>query len=624
MDRQKNIVRSCSLFVMVLALVMPCHAQSASESTNSLLVLYDENQSVSPKLQRVRTLIRANVLDLAQLILETEGPPSIANKAWINWERQLWKLYRIKGNWQGLYQRSRQIPPAFPERIRKEADVQAIYASIELNDGKKARTLLRKQLLSNDLLEFESRKFRKLLIESYLADDLLTDASVAMRNYQSDFHSEKEDWLLLRAKIHLKRDYPDFAANLLSSLNIPAAQLLRIFVGLKNQSLQPALAISRAEKLFASLESLSDRDAIKAYQILAVIIYATHSSDQLPPAVDQIEQYLIAIKDGISVLDNIYPRYSVSDLLAAYEATALDVARRFELKTDDWLNAVSRLPATEIMQKKAIYGYLLQNRHAIASNYLQQNKRSLQQLNDSFVTYLIRSNRIDVVSHVYGVGKPFGTLTLSGNVSLKLSDAALAAGNTRLAAEVNRVLTDIPHGMEHVDWLLRTVRISIIAGDYDKGVDDLRRWIVEFDQLESAQTNRILQPIFDLQTANQHKLALQLLHEVNKRSQSNRHKREIAYWIGQSYQATRQYIKAADYFLFSALQKDNGFDQWGESARYNAAEALLAANLVADSRVLFEGLLARATTDNRRTQLKQKLQQLWLHESSLQAVQFAQ
>ena len=76
----------------------------------------------------------------------------------------------------------------------------------------------------------------------------------------------------------------------------------------------------------------------------------------------------------------------------------------------------------------------------------------------------------------------------------------------------------------------------------------------------------------------------------------------------------RQFVRAADHYLFSAMQKDGGWDQWGIAARYQAAESLQSANLVIDARVLFEDLLARAADDKRRSLLKQKLQQLWLLE----------
>ena len=65
------------------------------------------------------------------------------------------------------------------------------------------------------------------------------------------------------------------------------------------------------------------------------------------------------------------------------------------------------------------------------------------------------------------------------------------------------------------------------------------------------------------------------------------------------------------------MQKDNGFDQWGESARYRAADALLQGNFFADARTLFSDLLKRAQDENRIQALRQKVQEIWLRESSL-------
>ena len=49
---------------------------------------------LSPQLQRVRTLVRANALDLALAVLESQSPPAVATDDWIAWERQLWALYK--------------------------------------------------------------------------------------------------------------------------------------------------------------------------------------------------------------------------------------------------------------------------------------------------------------------------------------------------------------------------------------------------------------------------------------------------------------------------------------------------------------------------------------------------
>jgi len=606
------------LVIMLAGNIVVSHAQSSLTAQPALTALYDDDHSFSPELLKVRTLVRANVLDLAQSILETEGPQILPTSEWLDWERQLWTLYRVRGKWEALYQRTRQVPPAFPVSIRREAEIQAAYAFIAMDRSVKARRLLRKHLLSNDISELEKRDFRKMIIESYLAEDLLEEASIAMKNYQFDYRSQEQDWLLLSAQVYLKLDQPDSAVNVLAPLDQPAARLLRIFARLNNQSMTPEQGIAGAKKLQKSLDSQSEHNAVKVHQVLAVIIFAKQNGIDAPPAIAELENYLIEVGQVDSQSDNIYPRFNISHLLAAYDAVALEEANESGLlvgEYSNWFDHALQLPVTETTTKKAIYGYLLQK----ASDPIFRI-----QLNDFFVNSLIESDRIDLISGFYGDGNVFGELALSGNVGLELSNYALATGNIQLAAAANSGLTEPPLGMEQLEWLLHVARISIIAGDYKKGASDLMSWLEGFENLQPEQTDQVLQPVFDLQTVNQHILALELLHAVNARSHSKKHVREIAYWIAESYQASRQYIKAADYYLYSALQKDNGFDQWGESARFRAAESLLSANLVADSRTLFEDLLARANDENRKLQLQQKLQELWLLESSLKSVESVQ
>ncbi len=605
-------VKILILTALTAGFCLPGHGQSSPTALTELYDVGDDNaQPYSPQLLRIRTLVKANVLDLAQSILETQSPPDLPTKEWMNWQRQLWALYRIRGNWAALYQRTRQIPPAFPMWIHREADIQAICALIKLNSGKTARHLLRQYLLSGAVTEWEKRRLRKLMVESYLTDNLLHEASIAMKNYQVDYRSQEEGWLLLSAQIYLRLNDADAAVNLLAPLNQPAAKLLRIYSRLKNQSMTAQQAIDSANTLLPASASLPDQAVPKPHQVRSVIIYARQSSNQHLPAVDEMEQFLIEVSaQNITAVDG-YPHYSVADLMDAYAAIALGESNENGLLVGDtsaWFDFLISLADDQIILRKAISGYLLKN---VNDGFLRK------QLNNIYIRALIQSNRVDVIPQIYGDGKPFGKLALSADVGLALSNFALANGNIRLAAEVNKELVEVPQGMERRQWLLHVARIAIIAGDYAEGAADLMEWIEEFDQFTPEQTDQVLQPIFDLQTVNQHSLALELLHQVYARSHSVRHMREIAYWIAQSYQATRQHLQAADYFLFSALQKDNGFDQWGESARYQAAESLLSANLVADSRVLFSGLLTRATEAGRKQQLRQKLQELRLLEYSI-------
>ena len=573
-------------------------APSPESGNTSLENTASYQPSYSGQLSRVQVLIRANVLDLAQKILETQGPPALPNADWINWERQLWSLYESRKKWSKLYQRLSRIPPAFPASIHFEADIKAISASIETDQGAQARRLIRKHLASGLVSEVEKKNLREKTIESFLNDGFLREATTAMEHYQHDYRSQEDDWLLLSARVYLQINRPDQAINLLAPLTSPAARLLRIQARLQNRSMTSSQAIGAASTLLANnADSLNELDA------LSLMISASIESASSIARVGFLERYLIA-KSGNASRSHSYHEYTVEDLFDAYSEIALKEANRLGLLIGDhvqWLDYVDRSLLDNNVIRKSFYAYLCVN---------VTNPKVRRRAVDGYVNTLIGSGNTDLILETFGSTGFLGELTMSADIGLYLSNDALEKGNVRLAAAVNNGLTEIPSGMRQEDWILHVARISIIAGEYDKGAERLSQWIQSYSSLTPEQTDKVLQPVFDLQKVKQHKRALTLLHLVNDRASSDRHRREIAYWLAESYQETRQFLQAADYFLYSALQKANGFDQWGESARFRAAESLVQANQVSDARALLEGLLDRATEESRKNSLKQKLQQM--------------
>ena len=561
------------------------------------------------QLIRVKILIRANVLDLAQRILETQGPPAVPGDDWINWERQLWSLYKSRKRWHSLYQRISQIPPGFPASIHFEADGKAISALIAMGRGGQARRLIRKHLSSSTISEANKKDLRVKVIESFLDDNLFRDATIAMEHYQHDYRSQEEDWLLLSARVYMQIGRLDQAINLLAPLTNPAARLLRIQARLSNGSMSPEQALGAASALLQS-----NGDDINELDALSVMISASKRSRAQLSTVDLLERYVLASLEDIERSQS-YQKYDVADLFEFYSKIALQEANRFGLLIGDhvqWLDYIERFPLNNNASKKSLYAYLCMN---------ITNPLSRRRAIDGYVNTLIGSGRTGLILAAFGEDSMLGELNLSADIGLYLSNHALEKGNIQLAAAVNNGLTEIPSGMRQEDWVLHVARVAIIAGEYEQGADRLSNWLKSYTRLTAEQTDKVLQPVFDLQKVNQHKRALTLLHLISDRSSTDRHQREIAYWLAESFQETGQYLKAADHFLYSALQKANGFDQWGESARFRAAESLVQANQVSDARTLFEDLLKRATEESRKNSLKQKLQQIWLLDSYVSSIE---
>ena len=564
----------------------------------------------SPELQRVRTLIRANVLGLAERVMEEQGPPQLANGEWLNWERQLWALYRASQSWHKLLDRIQSLPPAFPAAVRAEAERESISALLALGRGKEARSILRRQFFNPALSERDKIIVRRQVIESYLIEDLVTEANRSARQFQQDFRPQDKEWLMLGARISLQSGNPDSAVNLLAPLTEPDARLLRSWARLKNDSLEPEQLRQNAEIMRAQPEFEDLQQAL-----LAVLVHAAGLIGDKAAQAGYLEEYLLAPQSASTALARGLPVYGVGDLVEIYRAIALDQANQagFLLGEEaQWGQFAVKLEPGMLIERRSVWAH-------IAASVDGEGLRRVA--SDHLINAAIDSGRSDIILELYGESKPLGKLLLSPATGLRLSNLAIEQGNVQLAAEANSNVTGPPQGMSYAEWLVYTGRISIIAGRHQHGAEQLDKWIDSMAELTPEQTDNILQPVFDLQTVDRHDLAIPLLEKINRLAPKGDYPREIAFWIAESYDATRQYVKAADYFLFSAMQKENGFDQWGESARYRAAEALLEGNFFDDARTLFEDLLNRASEEPRRQALQQKIQQLWLRQSSTERTQ---
>ena len=605
------------LGVMVGSPAQPLHHSQARAAEAEAALALASRQA----LLRVQNLVRANVLGLAREILETRGPVMRPTPEWLQWERQLWALYRVQGQWQKLYERTQRLPPAFPRDIRQEAQLQAVASLTVLQRGSAARSLIRMQLLATDASQQYKRRLRQSLIAAYLADDLLPEARIAMENFRRDYGSGETDWLLLGAGVLFRSGDLDAAINLLAPLDQPEARLLRLYARLGNGSLTPDEVIDRALELKASPSG-----KYLQREIQAVIAQANITADKLHPLVDALEIYLLAPRNpavdgsgggaGSGPRSGVYPQFEIADLFDIYAKIAHDEANKAGLLTGEerrWLDYAQGMPPSSTVVRKSLFAYLADGAH---NSPLWPAFR--QSAVDGYVDVLIDTRRTGLIAHLFGPDARLGELSLGGETGLRLFAHALDNGDFQLAAEANANLWVLPAGVDRTDWLLQAGRTDILAGKHEQGAMKLTEWVDAHRALSAAQTDAVLQPIFDLQTVEQHSLALELLHKVDALAPAGKHRREIAYWLAESYHGSGQYTTAADLFLHSALQQADGFDRWGGAARFRAAESLMAGELFNDARRLFEDMLARAESDASRNALKQKLQRLWLLESSPQ------
>ncbi len=583
----------------------PIDAVPIDESPTRKAPASETPTPVSQELTRVQNLMRAEVFELAQEILETQQPTPQLSAEWWQWERQLWALYRRQNQWQKLYQRVQRLPPATPQAMQHQATLQVVEAMTASQQGSSARSLLRAQLLRADVTEQRYRDFRQAMVAAYVADGLLPDARIAVDGFYREYSSQETAWLLLSAGVLLQSGNPAAAINLLAPLQNIDAQLLRLYARLNNQTMPPAQVIARAMEIMAS-----PRGESMAREIQAMIVQAHIHAQQPQAVVTAMEEYLLMSAHQEAPTSRVYPQFSMQNLVDEYAAIARQQAEQVDLLVGDearWLAHAKQLPSESAVARKAMFAYLALN---------ADSPPLRQRATDAYVNILLDENQIGLIERLFAHPSRHGKLTLSGETGVRLSAHAMTQNNVQLAADANASLLQLPATAERKDWLLQAARIDIFAGRYQSGADKLHAWLEIFTSLNAAQSSAVLQPVFDLQTAEQHQLALPLLHKIERRAATDKQRREIAYWLAESYDGNGQYRIAAELFLRSALQTAAGFDRWGQAARFRAAEVLMHNNLFGDAQRLFEGLFAHASEKNRRNRLQQKLQQVRLLQSS--------
>ncbi|MCW8887787.1 MAG: hypothetical protein OQK25_01860, partial [Gammaproteobacteria bacterium] len=118
----------------------------------------------------------------------------------------------------------------------------------------------------------------------------------------------------------------------------------------------------------------------------------------------------------------------------------------------------------------------------------------------------------------------------------------------------------------------------------------------------------------DLQTARQDAAAIRLLTRIDSQLSDPKLHRELLYWIADSNMSLENYRLAAQGYLQSAIVTGiHSMDPWAQTARYQAAKALLKADLKIDAKAIYEQLLKHTKNASRRALLKQELEQIHLH-----------
>jgi len=589
------------------ALAAPTHAQTpASPAGATPPALVTDSPPAAQELARARDLVRANALELAQEVLESRAPALRPGAAWLAWERQLWVVYRLRGRWAALYART--APGArWPGPVGREARLQAVKALTELGRGREARALIQAALADAESSPAQQRQARRALIAAHLADGDAAEAGRALREFQARYGLGAVDaeLQLATAASALRAGDADAAINQLATVDSAPARLLKLYARLRASEMA-------AGEVAAGALALLESPAAPVRSIYAVVAAAHREAGARYPLTDALEAYLLAPPVESSPV-GAYPEFTVADLRAAYADIAAHQIRRAGLATQDaaaWLDYAQRLPPALGVARRALFA------HLAATTERAEIRRAAV---DGYVEEIATTARIGLILLFFGADKPLGELALGGRAGLRLAAAAVAAGDFAVAAAAGAALREFPADGDRAAWLLRAGRVDVFAGHHARGAGRLAEYLESFEALTDAQTDAVLQPIFDLQTVGEHALALPLLRQVDARAPRGKHQREIAFWRAQSHAGAGRQRRAAELFLHSAMQADDSFDRWGRAARLRAAEALVEAGLFGDARRLLQDLLVGATSDARRLRLRAELQRVRLLQGAAES-----
>lgn len=558
------------------------------------------------ELEEVRALAQSGAASLALHIMDRIQVGLVSEpERWMRWERERIAIYRQRRDWQALVRRLALLPDGLPLEFQRWADTQRAQGYLELGDGASARRMLQSAIWSGpgDPGNWLPH-WRKLVIHSYLVEGLAEDADTAALRYRQDYGDGGMEELLLRARIQLMNDRPAEAARLLAPhAKDPQAAMLYLLAQLRSDARAPRRVVQAA---FRQMGGDWVDDPLRA-QLWAVVAEAARRSGDRATAANALEHVLVNRKDH-PLPEGVFA-FDADSLWDAYLDYALDLGNRAQFligQDAQWFEAAQKTASKTPVRARSLYAFVV-----LRGEQAGYRERAVAELVRSLLT---RERGGDLIQLLFLESRRFPAPTDIPEAGRHaLVDLALAGSNIELASALMATMQQPPAGVDAFMWQLRRARILVLGGNGPKGAEVLTGLLDAHEEMEKVQFDRLLQVVFDLQSAGEHQAAFTLLEALYDRSADEKVQRELLYWMADSQAAEKHYGEAARLYLRSAmLPGPDTMDPWAQSARYQAAENLALAGLTQDARVLYEQLLKATEDATRQAVLRRKLQRLGL------------
>ena len=582
-------------------------------------------QDTHPSIQHLQQLARAGAPELALRLVDRQQPPIALDnlKLWSQLENLRLQLLEILDRHQARLKRLqddldnpivKRLEGTYPLWLK----TQKAKTLLQLGRYTEALKPLRELLwYDNPYAESEHyAEWRRLIIRAYLGLNQLDDAQRAMQRYFQDYGDTQNtdlEWQLQQASLLIRTGRPGDAIPLLEGIGRSDARGLLLLAQFRAKLFS---ADKIRDQIKTDLENtyLTDQDR-NTYRLVDYLI----DTAQLDIASQVGSLQLLLSQDELKVPLALFP-VSEADLSAdklwdLNERWGYQLANQAGLLLGDdaawYLQASNRL-AKQPGQAVALLTVL---------GFHARDEVHRQQALEAIATQLDKQdNGLELIQRLFQSPQHFTRLQqVPRNIRYRLVDYALSRARLDMAARFMETLPQPPAGEDDFAWQLRRARILILGGQYQEGAAALRAIIQSPAELAPERTDALMQVLFDLQNVEQHKIALALFTQMEQRSLPAKLVREINFWKAESYEKLGQYESAAWLFLKSAKPLDDQYDPWFETATYRAGDAMLKAGLLDDARHQFNRLLRITANQNRRTVLRQKLQQILLKQNAAKA-----
>jgi len=525
---------------------------------------------------------------------------------WILWEQERLAILAEWKQWDQLLIRLEGLPADIPDQFEQQVTTYKARAYLELGQTSSARQILRERLwldLSQESASYET--WRRLIIESYIDDGRTEDARVAMLRFDQDFKSTDLSWLLLRARVLIESERYEQALRLLQGRNEWQARLTSMLAAFRQQRIDKTELWRQVNKRSEDV----DLGEAERSSLWALGYFAAEEMS----SVDRVVALELLFRSGQESPLKLF-RIPVDQLWEAYVEYAELVGNRSELligADEKWLELASAASAATPAKSRALFAMLM------------LRSRDHEVSNRAAAGYMQTFEEVDegerrLLENLFNHSQTFSDARdIPAGIRFQLVDLALKSADIEEATRLMSGLDTVPPGTSRLDWQLRRSRVLILGGRYDEGNLVLQELIAEYVEPQAAATDRILQVLFDLQTVGLHAQAIDHFGRLLQLEIELKRRREILYWIGDSYRGLEKYEQAALLYLQSAMMPaPDSMDPWAQTARFNAAESLQLAGLVDDARRIYQGLLQVTEDQARRSVLSHKIQQLWLNQAA--------